>query len=311
VQVLAPAGVNDANAANDAASDTDAVIAPAIANGAITGHVWYDRDGNRRYDGGEVGRAGWRVELWSGASLVATTMSAADGAYGFTGLPVGAYTVRFSSPNPGAGPMPVNGENGVPVSGGGTPARCELANVVLAASGGGVASVAEQSLPVDPSGVVYDSVTRQPIAGATVTLLHGGSPVDPAFVAGASATVTTTPSGGYAFFLLPAAPAGTYSLRVDAAGYRFTSAIVPPSAAPPGFAGGAVTAIAGAPAAGQDTTYYVQFPRPAIDITHDNLPVDPASVGLAPRAVPMLSQWALLLLALAVAALGARGARRP
>ncbi|HEX6634468.1 MAG TPA: IPTL-CTERM sorting domain-containing protein, partial [Usitatibacter sp.] len=311
VQVLAPGGVNDANAANDAASDTDAVIAPAVANGAITGHVWYDRDGNRRYDGGEVGRAGWRVELWSGASLVATTMSAADGAYGFTGLPVGAYTVRFSSPNPGAGPMPVNGENGVPVSGGGTPARCELANVVLAASGGGVASVAEQSLPVDPSGVVYDSVTRQPIAGATVTLLHGGSPVDPAFVAGASATVTTTPSGGYAFFLLPAAPAGTYSLRVDAAGYRFTSAIVPPSAAPPGFAGGAVTAIAGAPAAGQDTTYYVQFPRPAIDITHDNLPVDPASVGLAPRAVPMLSQWALLLLALAVAALGARGARRP
>jgi uncharacterized repeat protein (TIGR01451 family) len=309
-QVLAPAGVNDANAANDAASDTDAVVAPAVANGAISGHVWYDRDGNRRYEGGEVGRPGWRVELWSAGSLVAATMSAADGTYGFTGLAAGSYRVRFSSPNPAAGPMPVNGEGGIPVVGGGTPARCELDNIVLAASGGGVASVAEQSLPIDPSGVVYDSVTRQPIPGATVTLLLGGSPVDPAFVAGGSATVITTPSGGYAFFLLPAAPAGTYSLRVDAAGYRFTSAIIPPSAAPPGFAGGAVTAIAGAPAAGQDTTYYVQFPRPAIDITHDNLAVDPASAGLAPRAVPTLSQWALLLLALAVAALGARRARR-
>jgi uncharacterized repeat protein (TIGR01451 family) len=295
----------DPNPANDTATDPTTITVPA-ALGSISGRVWYDRNEDRRYDPSEWGRGGWVVELWNGGALAATTTSASDGSYTFAGLAAGAYRVRFSPPNPGAGPLPVNGESGVAMPGGGTPARCELSNIVLALAGGTVSSVTQQSLPIDPSGVVYDSVARTPIAGATVRLLVNGAPVNPAFIAGGANTVVTNAAGGYAFFLLPGAPAGTYSLQVSAAGYNAPSAIIPPSIAPAGFVGGAVSAIAGVPQAAQDTTYYLQFPLPTADITHDNLPLDSVSATTpSPRAIPTLSEWALILLTLLMAAAGA------
>jgi hypothetical protein len=211
--------------------------------------------------------------------------------------------------------LPVNGESGVAMPGGGTPARCELSNIVLTLAGGSVSSVTQQSLPIDPSGVVYDSMARTPLAGATVRLLVNGAPVNPAFVAGGANTVVTSAAGSYAFFLLPGAPTGTYSLQVSASGYTAPSAVIAPSTAPPGFTGGAVTAIAGVPQAAQATTYYLQFALPTVDITHDNLPLDAASgTTTPPRAIPTLSEWALILLTLLMAAAGTarlreRGAR--
>jgi hypothetical protein len=146
---------------------------------------------------------------------------------------------------------------------------------------------------LDPGGVVYDSVTRQPLAGAVVTLLYNGSPTNPANLAGGSAMQITGADGIYSFFLLPGAPAGSYSLSVSAAGYLFTSGTIPPTSAPGGFTGGPVTAISGAPQSGQNTTYYVQFPLPTQDITNDNLPLDPSGI----RSIPSLSGWNVVLLA--------------
>ncbi len=256
----------------------------------------------------EPARAGWQLELIAGGLVLTTTVTDAGGFYSFGGLAANTYTVRFINPNGGtlvSGPTPVNGESGAPVAGGGTPALSELNNIVLTADGSGnVGTVAQQSLPLDPSGVVYNSLTRQAIVGATVTLLLNGNPINPALVAGASATQASGAGGVYAFFLLPGAPAGTYGLAVTAAGYLSPSTLIPPTLAPGGFSGGAVTAISGVPQSGQDSTYYLQFPLPSSDITNDNLPLDPIA-ATASVAIPSLNFWGLLLTVMLIGFAGA------
>jgi uncharacterized repeat protein (TIGR01451 family) len=96
---------------------------------------------------------------------------------------------------------------------------------------------------IDPSGVVFDSRSNAPVAGATVSLSditgqgNGGSPGGPArvFLADgvtpAPSTVVTGADGRYTFLLVPAS---TYRLVVTPpGGYGFPSAL-PPSLLPAG-----------------------------------------------------------------------------
>jgi large repetitive protein len=81
------------------------------------------------------------------------------------------------------------------------------------------ANLVEQSLPLDPAGVVYDAVTRSPVAGATVTIA-GPAGFNAGQVIGGSLSQVTGADGAYQFLLLPGAPAGTYTLAVTVpAGY--------------------------------------------------------------------------------------------
>jgi uncharacterized repeat protein (TIGR01451 family) len=305
--IAPPAGITDLVPAND--SSTATTVVSGSVNGSISGRVWYDANRNGRLDPLETGHSGWRVELVQGATVVATTVTDGAGGYQFLGLDAGAYSVRFVT-TAGAGPMPVNGESGVPMAGGGTPGRSILTNVTLAYDGlGGVTSVVGQSLPIDPSGTVYDSVARTPIAGATVTLRYNGGNAD-AFVLGGSATTVTPANGFYAFFLLPGAPSGSYSLTVTAPNYLFPSTIIPFAVAPPGYPGGPSTPVVGAPPLGQPTTYYLSFPLPTVDIVNNNIPMDPATGVAGAIGIPTLSEWALALLALMMAATAATRLRR-
>lgn len=285
-----------------------ATFTSTTANGSIAGSIWYDLNHNQIRDGNEAGRSGWHVELISGSAVIATTTTDSNGNYSFAGLGAGTYTVRFINPNGNnlsSGPMPVNGENGSPVSGGGTPSLSQITNITLTAgSGGSISSVSQQSLPLDPSGVIYNSATRQPVSGATVTLLYNGSAINSAYVAGGSATQTTSSDGSYAFLILPGAPAGTYGLSVSAANYTFPSTAIPPTTAPGGFTGGAVTSISGAPQTGQSTTYYLQFNKPTTDITNNNIPLDSVQSNATTVSVPTTSEWGMLIFTL-LAGLGA------
>src|SRR5690606_32727657 len=99
-----------------------------------------------------------------------------------------------------------------------TPGMSPLATIPVRIAAG--ATVLNQDLPLDPSGIVYDTVTVQPVPGAVVELI-GPPGFDPAqHLLGGSATVTTVADGFYQYFLLGSAPAGEYTLKVTPpAGY--------------------------------------------------------------------------------------------
>ena len=308
----------DTNAANDSRIASTSFTAGAPA-GSISGTVWYDLDHDNVVDSGEPRRAGWIVELLAEAAggdlLLTRVTTAADGGYLFSGLPTGTYTVRFLNPNGQtvtSGPMPVNGDT---AGNGGLASVSRLSGIHVAAG----APVVNQSLPLDPSGVVYDSTTRTAISGAVVTL-GGPAGFDAADVVGGSLSQTTGADGLYQFLLLPSSPPGTYTLTVSAAGHTFPSTAIPPSTAPGGFIGGDVSGVVGAPAVGQSTTYYLSFPLPTVDMINNNIPLDPPAAPPPPpppgavTPIPTLSEWGMLLLAtlmlLVVAGQQRRHARR-
>lgn len=219
---------------NNTASDIVAVAGPA----SIAGTVWTDLNHDRVLNPGEPLVSGWTVELLLSGTVIATAITNASGAYNFPNLaPNTGYQVRFRNPASGQ----IFG-NAVPNESGTSAAS----GVVSAANRGGALTtdgtlkgltlvagqnLTQQSLPLDPTGVVYDAVTRQPVSGAVVTITGppGFNPVTQ--TVGGSATSTTGVDGIYQFVLLPGAPNGTYTLTVSTypAGYLpSVSSLVPP-----------------------------------------------------------------------------------
>jgi uncharacterized repeat protein (TIGR01451 family) len=205
---------------NKAEDPTPIIGTPAAAT--LAGHVWRDLNHDRAKDPGEPVVAGWTVELLYNGVLVKTTATDQNGAYKFEDLPPGSgYQVRFRNPDSGAvWGSAVPNEQGMTYTPGTVDATNNPAGAVTAdgtlknltlVSG---QNVVEQSLPLDPAGVVYDAVTRQPVQGAVVTITGPGG-FDPAIhLVGGAASVTTGADGQYQFLLMPGAPAGEYRLAV-------------------------------------------------------------------------------------------------
>jgi uncharacterized repeat protein (TIGR01451 family) len=223
-------------AGNNSATDTVAIAGSA----SVQGTVWRDLNHNRILDSGEARLPGWTVELLQSGAVVATSTTDANGAYAFAAVaPGSAYQIRFRSP--GAASLygvPVPNEAGAAfadgVTGPGNPAGADtrggtLNGLTLLAG----SQVLQQSLPVDPTGIVYDAVTRNPVAGASVTI-SGPAGFSASNLVGGNLSVTTDASGFYQFLLLSSAPAGTYKLAVTVPGGYLPgpSAMIPPCAAP-------------------------------------------------------------------------------
>jgi uncharacterized repeat protein (TIGR01451 family) len=63
---------------------------------SVTGTLWNDTNNNGVKDTGEPGIAGVTISLLQGSNVVATTSTATNGSYSFTGLTPGSYVVRIT-----------------------------------------------------------------------------------------------------------------------------------------------------------------------------------------------------------------------
>ena len=210
-----------------------------VANASLSGRVWLDSNGDRQYTSGvDLDLVGWRAELLQNSVVIGSATTGLDGRYQITGqVPGSDYTVRFKNP---AGLVVVStpfnqtaktsaGHESTGVT---TSIRTGTSYIV----GGSIDKVTlyagdntiEQNLPIDPSGIVYDAVTRKPVAGAVVTLLGpDGQRVPDANLLQNTSQITTAADGVYQFDLLPVAPSGRYRLEIVApAGYANSAAVL-------------------------------------------------------------------------------------
>lgn len=226
--------------------------------------------------------------LEGSATPVAVATTSATGVYSFIGLPPGDYCVRFQH---------ASDETVLSSSGSATGAEIDGDQVcgIGIVLGANRAVTGVDALMVDPSGVIYDAVTRAPISEATVTLMYNDTTVVPndwLAAAGDSNNKVTDATGSYSFLLQSPAPSGTYSLSITASGYT-ASTLIPaqPGSLTPDTGLGVVEVVpfATAPAAGQDTTHYLYFDMRFPDwtdaeslskgVVHNHVPMDPVGIS--------------------------------
>lgn len=201
---------------------------PPGGTASVSGHVWLDLDHDRILTGNTAvdrPQSGWIVELLrNGGSAADAQVTGTDGSYAFTNLDPGAgYEIVFRHPTTRViYGRPVTNEDATSANPAGANTEDGTIRGLTLNPG---ANVQEQSLPLDPAGVVYDSVTRLPVAGAVVTI-SGPPQFNPAggLLGGvAAATQTTANDGFYSFLLVPGAdaPPGVYTLTITSypAGY--------------------------------------------------------------------------------------------
>ncbi len=276
----------------------------------ISGTIWHDSNHDRLDNDGNP-RTGWTVELinrdiasdcQAGHRIVASQTTNGAGDYAFEGVSPGTYGIQFRSPT--GGYLYAGAQSGHTT---GAAIACGIGSIVVIAGD----DIIDQDLPVDPSGVVYDSLTRIPVSGATVTI-SGPVGFNPSnhLVGGISNVSQTTGTDGYYQFLLyVGAPAGDYSLSVgqptgyvpqDSAiipvctntlsvGQSLTPALVQSSDTAPTLAASThipancPTSSAGLAAGAGSTQYYFTFNlRPALpsaNVVNNHIPLDPVTAG--------------------------------
>jgi uncharacterized repeat protein (TIGR01451 family) len=182
-----------------------------------------------------------------------------------------------------------------------------LQNTVSPSSVNTVAASASsvQTLLIDPEGIVYNAINREPVASAVVTFTRQSctnGPVGPitaaqlfAGVSGAytfntngSVSMTTGPDGAYRFFLQSPPLTGfcNYAIAVlppAGSAYVAPSQLIPPTAGVFSTCG-PVVGNSGAPRGSDSTTYYNNIVSgalvntPACEVLHNHIPLDPGNI---------------------------------
>ena len=143
--------------------------------GALNGTVWHDADFDDALGAGERPLEGWIVELYQAGKLLQSVSTDASGTYQIGGVaPNGnggvGYELRFRAPGAGANTARLGRADSAFTNG-----LQEITDIVVPSG----SNLQNLDLPIDPNGVVYASIQRVPIAGATLTLLNanGQSPL--------------------------------------------------------------------------------------------------------------------------------------
>jgi uncharacterized repeat protein (TIGR01451 family) len=254
-----PTGVGD---------ELSAAVVVNVPVSNVNGIVWRDVNHDDVNQPSEPLLANWSVEIYQGAVLAGSALTDTAGYYEFTGLPPGSgYSILFRHPTTGV----VWGE---------------ISGLTLSP---GVTTL-DQSLPVDPQGVVYDSVSRAVLSGATLSLVDGAGIALPGvcLLDPSQQAQVTAPDGFYRFDLVtgadPACPAGDSAYRIaitEPSGYQLApSGIIAPQAVPLDPTGNPdpflIVPNNGAPTGGDPTTYYLEFVLASGDpaVINNHIPLD-------------------------------------
>ncbi|MDH3547177.1 MAG: hypothetical protein OEN22_08765, partial [Gammaproteobacteria bacterium] len=199
------------------------------------GNVWHDADHDNTPGGLERPLEGWSVELLLNDQPVRSMLTDVDGYYLFTGVAPNylageTYSLRFSAPGAGA-TTALLGQTDSDFTDG-----LQRIDEIDVQEGSNLLAL---NMPVDPNGVIYDSVTRSPIAGARVALVdvRNGAPVPSScFDDPNQQNQLTVPNGYYKFdinFSDPACPSGlNYLIQVvppDSSYVSGVSELIPPT----------------------------------------------------------------------------------
>lgn len=255
--------LNPSNCAQAVATIT---VEPALSS--LTGTVYEDRNGNGALDSGETRRDGWIVEVIRDGAVVATTRTDSSGNYRVDGLMSGGgYSIQFRNPDNNVVYQVIRDVN--------------LANNTV---------VVDQNLPIDPSGVVYDSITRAPIRNAVASLLGAnGVPLPGAcFLSASQQAQATDATGFYRFDVVPGAnpqcPVGdtVYTISIaPPSGYSAPSSVLPSEIGafdPTGLRGPVMIGTSlSAPANGETVRWYQSFRLASgdPDVIFNHIPLDP------------------------------------
>ncbi len=296
----------------------------------LSGHVWIDGGIKKVLDAGDKPLPQWIVEIYDisdpaaqgktftelvrGGLAKQTYLTDSKGYYEACNLqPSSTYRVLFRDPsNRIAFPGVVTNEQGV-VTGADYYSQVkeregfQVLEVNLPSGKGGPGcggngiSAPEQSLPLDPNGVVYDSITRAPVTGAKVTLKPEGicTGYDPQLHiinyetyskdAQGNPTMVTGDDGFYKFLLTgdPTAPKSCqYQIVLDApAGYKTPpSGLIPPTGPLNTPAGPGIFEVQPqkSPPAGEQRTTYHYLLLTGLnhqEVFNNHLPLDPMIGG--------------------------------
>ncbi len=166
---------------------------------SVSGIVYLDINGDGVHQPNEPLRTGYIVEVRVGGVVVGTAVTDQNGYYSITGLdPATDADIVFIDPQTGT----VVGA---------------LQGLTLTAGN----NLIDQNLPLDPSGVVYDYATGDPVPGATVTITDAGGTALPAacLIDASQQSQVTGADGVYRFDIIPGAdpacPVGETEYRIE------------------------------------------------------------------------------------------------
>src|SRR6266446_1667254 len=202
-------------------------------SGSLNGTAWLDANFNKIADLGEPLLQGWTVGLYLNGVLVQSVLTDVNGVYRFSNMPptdgtANRYELRFTAP--GAGPNTAKlGKADSAL----TNLLQRITNITVPSG----SNLQNLNLPIAPNGVVYNSTTRAPIAGATLKMLRAGWPLPATCFDDPAQQGQITQAGGYyrfdPNFSDPGCPSGgSYLIVVTAPGSSYVageSLVIPPS----------------------------------------------------------------------------------
>ncbi len=224
---------NDPLQSLDASVSIDVGARPGA--GMLSGNVWHDADHDNTPGGFERPLEGWTVELFLNDQPVRSMLTDVDGNYVMAGVQPNylageTYSLQFSAPGAGTRTA-LLGQTDSDFTDG-----QQRIDDIDVQEGSNLLAL---NMPVDPNGVIYDSVARSPIAGATVTLVdvRNGVPLPGScFDDPNQQNQVTVPNGYYKFdlnFSDPACLGGpNYLIQVVPPDSTYTSGVselIPPT----------------------------------------------------------------------------------